>query len=102
MQNLIASVQELGVLVRAARKSADIRLDDLAATVGISKQALSNLELGKEGVRLGSALKVLNELGLHVFVDMPDSTEAQINRSHQLIERTNSRRSSRKDKANGQ
>jgi hypothetical protein len=37
----------------------------------------------------------LEELGLHVYVDVPDSTQAQLQRSSELIARTASRRSTR-------
>lgn len=101
MQRLIESVQDLGVLVRATRKSAGIRIDDLAATVELSKQQVSDLELGKEGVQLGKVLKVLKELGLYVFVDMPDFAQEHLEQSNNQIVRTNERRLSRKGDADG-
>jgi transcriptional regulator with XRE-family HTH domain len=95
MNHNIRSVADLGVLVRAARKEAQVRIDDFAATMGMSKQFMTDLELGKPGVQLGKVLQVLEELGLHVYVDVPDSTRAQLQRSSDLIARTTSRRSAR-------
>lgn len=100
MQHKIISVADIGVLVRAARKSADIRIDDLASMAGVSKQYLADLELGKPGVQMGKALQVLQELGLYVYVDAPDSTQQHVQASSEHIARTNSRRRARTPKAN--
>lgn len=96
MYTRVASVQDIGSLVRATRKGARIRLDDLAGTVKMSKQFVSDLELGKPGVQLGKVLQVLQEMGLYLYVDVPDSTVQQLERSKELIAKTNARRSSRK------
>lgn len=96
MHTRVASIQDIGSLVRAARKGADIRLDDLAATVKLSKQFVNDLELGKPGVQLGKVLQVLQELGLYLYVDAPDATVQQLERSKKLIAKTTARRSVRK------
>lgn len=95
MQTQISSVQDIGALVRATRKSAGIRIDDLAATLQLSKQFVSDLELGKPSVHLDKAMKVLQALGLYVYVDAPDNALQQLQRSKALIERTTARRSRR-------
>lgn len=100
MQHKITSVADIGVLVRATRKSAGIRIDDLASMAGVSKQYLADLELGKPGVQMGKALQVLQELGLYVYVDAPDSTQPHVQASSEHIARTNSRRRARAPKAN--
>lgn len=96
MYTKVASVQDIGFLVRATRKGARIRLDDLAGTVKMSKQFVSDLELGKPGVQLGKVLQVLQEMGLYLYVDVPDSTAQQLERSKELIAKTTARRNSRK------
>lgn len=96
MYTRVVSVQDIGSLVRATRKGARIRLDDLAGTVKMSKQFVSDLELGKPGVQLGKVLQVLQEMGLYLYVDVPDSTAQQLERSKELIAKTTARRSSRK------
>ena len=98
MQHKITSVADLGVLVRAARKSANIRIDDLASMAGMSKQYLSDLELGKPAIQMGKALQVLQELGLYVYVDAPESTQQHLQTSSAHIARTKSRRRARAPK----
>ncbi len=74
MQVRIQSTADLGLAVRATRKTAGVRIDDLAAAIGVSKQFASELEHGKPGIRLGLALQVLDELGLGLYVDVPDES----------------------------
>lgn len=78
MQIPIHSVAELGLALRAVRRSSRVRLDDMAATVGVSKQFASDLELGKETVRMGLVFKVLEEMGLKLCVDIPDTSGAEL------------------------
>lgn len=73
MKHLISSAEDLGLALRAARKSARVRLDDLSQTVGVSKQTTTNLEQGKPTVQLGTVLKLLAEMGLTLSVDLPES-----------------------------
>ena len=101
MQHRINFVGDLGALVRATRKDSKLRLDDLASLIGVSKQFVNDLELGKEGVQLGKVLQVLDELGLYVYVDAPKSSFLQLERSKELIARTNARRSNRESKKGG-
>ena len=53
MQLPINSVADLGLALRAVRRTSKLRLDDMAATAGVSKQFASDVELGKETVRMG-------------------------------------------------
>jgi HTH-type transcriptional regulator / antitoxin HipB len=71
MQIHVHSVEDIGLALRAVRRSHKFRLDDMADTVGVSKQFVSDLELGKETVRMGLVLKVLADMGLYVSVDIP-------------------------------
>jgi hypothetical protein len=41
----ISSVGDIGVLARTVRKTADMRIDDLAATARLSKEFVSDVEL---------------------------------------------------------
>lgn len=86
MQTLVTSPEQLGLLVRAVRRSSQVRIDDLAATARVSKQFATDVELGKPTVRLGLVFQILNELGLKVSVDIPASAEKQllILRSHRV------------------
>lgn len=63
MQTPVQSVQDIGRIVRAVRRQSQLRLEDLAATTGLSKQFVTDLENGKLTLRLGLTLKLLAELG---------------------------------------
>jgi transcriptional regulator with XRE-family HTH domain len=78
MQIPIHSVQDLGLALRAVRRSQKVRLEDMAALTGVSKQFASDVELGKETVRLGLVLKVLAEMGLRVSVDIPEQSGPEL------------------------
>ena len=72
-----------GVHCAAVRESSGVRLDDLASFANVSKQFVSDLENGKETIRLGLALKVLNEVGLHLTADLPDEALGTLERLRQ-------------------
>ena len=78
MQIPIHSVEDIGLALRAVRRSHKFRLDDMADTVGVSKQFASDLELGKDTVRMGLALKVLADMGVHVSVDIPGDAAQEL------------------------
>ncbi|MGH8199296.1 MAG: helix-turn-helix transcriptional regulator [Steroidobacteraceae bacterium] len=68
----IRSPADLGLAVRAVRRSSHVRIDDLAATAGVSKQFTSDVEHGKPTVQFGLVLKLLAELGVPLEVDIPE------------------------------
>ena len=70
MQIPVTSVAAVGAAIRAARKAGGVRQDDIAI---VSHMFLRDLEQGKETVQFGRALKVLNELGIRLVMDVPDS-----------------------------
>jgi transcriptional regulator with XRE-family HTH domain len=78
MEVTVTSVAELGEVVRAARRHGQVRLDDLAATAGVSKQFVSDVEYGKSTVRLGLVLKLLAELGIPLKLDIPQLAMAEL------------------------
>ncbi len=80
MKTPIASVQELGLLLRAVRQSSGVRLDDLAASAGVSKQFMTDLERGKPTIQMGLVLKVLAEIGLTLEADTPDAAQPALER----------------------
>jgi DNA-binding XRE family transcriptional regulator len=69
---------ELANAIRAVRKHAGVRLDDMAAAVGVSKQTITNLEAGR--CKLSTALDVLRQLGLELSVDLPDASVSSYKR----------------------
>ena len=69
----ISSVQNAGAAIRAMRKRAGIRIDDFAQIAGVSKQFMTDLENGKDTVRMGMVLSLLQRMSVHVSLDLPDS-----------------------------
>jgi transcriptional regulator with XRE-family HTH domain len=78
MQVTIQSVPDLGLVVRSVRRTSKVRLDDLAATAGVSKQFASDVERGKPTVQLGLVLKLLSELGVPLKLEIPEDTEKEL------------------------
>lgn len=72
----LRSAKHLGIAVRAARTQAGLTLADAALTLGVAKQTLSNLELGKPSVGLGLALEIAAGLGVALFM-VPASAREQ-------------------------
>jgi transcriptional regulator with XRE-family HTH domain len=72
MRIIIHSPADLGQVVRTVRRHDKVRLDDLAATAGVSKQFTSDVEHGKPTVQLGLVLKLLSELGVSLELDIPE------------------------------
>lgn len=78
MNITIKSVADLGLAVRAVRRSSKVRLDDLAALAGVSKQFTSDVEYGKPTVQFGLVLKLLAELGISLQLDIPKDANAEL------------------------
>lgn len=98
MKYRITDVSELGTLLRATRKSVEMRIDDLAGTSSLSKQFVNDVELGKPGVQLGKVLQVLHELGIHMYLDVPDRVGDQLDSARAQIINTTQRRKTRSAK----
>lgn len=79
MKHTIASALDWGLVIRAVRKSVQLRQDDLAGIAGVSGQFAVDVEKGKPTVQLGRVL-LLQELGIPLQVDIPDKA------SHYLLE----------------
>lgn len=64
---VVSSSEEFGAHVRAARKAQGLTQIDLAEIAGVGPRFVSELERGKETVRLGLALRITRLLGLDLF-----------------------------------
>ncbi|MBN2497107.1 MAG: helix-turn-helix transcriptional regulator [Deltaproteobacteria bacterium] len=64
----IENPEELGRLIRSRRKEARARQAKLAGLAGVGVRFLSELERGKPTAELGKTLKVLERLGLEVWI----------------------------------
>lgn len=95
MKLRVSSVADIGAISRAMRKTAKVRIDDLAATAGLSKQFVTDVELGKPGVQFGKVLQMLDELGIYVYIEAPDDCSSEIESARQQIQRTTHRRKNR-------
>ena len=82
MQIIARSVLDLGLVVRAVRRSSKVRLDDLAAMAGVSKQFVSDVERGKSTVQLGLVLELLAELGIPLTLDIPEGARPELEQQH--------------------
>lgn len=93
MQIPLTSVQSAGVAIRALRKRARIRIDDFALTAGVSKQFMTDLENGKDTVRMGSVLKLLQRMGIRVSLDLPEEAMATFQAEFDKVTQRRSRKS---------
>jgi transcriptional regulator with XRE-family HTH domain len=93
MQIPLTSVQSAGVAIRALRKRAGIRIDDFALTAGVSKQFMTDLENGKDTVRMGSVLNLLQRLGIRVSLDLPEEVMATFQAEFDKVTHRRSRKS---------
>jgi hypothetical protein len=59
---------EIGELVRAARRDGDTDQATAAGLAGVGVRFLGDLERGKPNLRLGLVLRVLERLGLEVWI----------------------------------
>jgi y4mF family transcriptional regulator len=59
---------ELGNVIRQARKRTELDQETTADLIGVGPRFLSEVERGKPSARLALVLKVLERLGLEVWV----------------------------------
>ena len=64
----VRTVQALGELARAHRKSRNLTLETIAGLGNLSPRFLSEFERGKQTAEIGKVLKALQTLGLEVIV----------------------------------
>jgi transcriptional regulator with XRE-family HTH domain len=82
----VPSPTELGLLIRSVRRASGVRLDDLAATAGLSKQFVQDVEHGKPTVQLGLVIKLMAELGMPLSVDIPQAAAQELTEVRQWAE----------------
>jgi len=64
----ITTVEEIGLIVRAHRKSQSATQAEFASLCGVGVRFISDLENGKPTMELGKVLHVLHCLGLEVTI----------------------------------
>jgi len=79
----VGTPSELGALIRDYRKRRRLDQKSLAATVGVSRQWIIEVEKGKAGAPLGLVLRTLGALGiaLDAHPETPPSPQGK-NKSH--------------------
>ncbi|MBI5201196.1 MAG: helix-turn-helix transcriptional regulator [Elusimicrobia bacterium] len=65
---LAKSADDIGRIIRQARKDAGLKQAQAAALCGVGTRFLSDLENGKPTLQLGKVLKVLHGFGLRVLI----------------------------------
>lgn len=65
----IADPADLGRAIRTARKKHQLTLELCAAANGVSIRFLSELERGKPGASIGTALKIARSVGLSLSIE---------------------------------
>ncbi len=68
-RNLTAA--EIGEIVRATRKAAGLRQDELAGAAGVGLRFIVDLEAGKSTAQIGKTLQVLTALGCSLDITPP-------------------------------
>jgi y4mF family transcriptional regulator len=66
--NKLKSVNEIGILIRDARKAQGISQEQLAGVAGTGTRFISDLENGKSTIQLSKVLRVLEALGLGMYI----------------------------------
>lgn len=64
----VTSAEEIGAIVRSTRKESGADQVTAAGLTGVGVRFLGDLERGKSTLRLGLVLRVLDRLGLEVWV----------------------------------
>lgn len=77
----INSHEQVGAIVRATRKAMQMRQDDTAGTIGVSENFLGKVERGGDTVQWGKLFLVLQELGLSLSIEVPDTFQDEINQA---------------------
>lgn len=64
----LQSVQEIGALIRATRKEQGISQEQLAGVAATGTRFISDVENGKGTIQVQKLLRVLNALGLGLYI----------------------------------
>jgi transcriptional regulator with XRE-family HTH domain len=71
-------MRELGRVLKASRKAQGLRQDDLGAYAGLSHVFVMQVERGKETAHIGKVLALLEQVGVRVQLDVPDSVADEV------------------------
>lgn len=77
MLSPVTSPDQLGDVVRKARKALRLTQPQLALAAGVGVRFIVELEAGKPTVRLEHVLRVLDSLGFRVMLEGPEDSVHQ-------------------------
>ena len=80
MQIELKSPAQLGLLIRATRRTQGLRLDDVAGSARVGPVFVREVERGKPTVQLGRVMSLLVELGITLAADVPDEVMPEFSR----------------------
>lgn len=66
---MTAGPADLGAAIRRRRRQLGITQDGLAASIGVSRRVIGQLENGKETVHVGIVMRAARAVGLDVGVE---------------------------------
>lgn len=75
MKVTLTQASDIGPLVRATRKAQQMRQDDTAGAIGVSENFLAKVERGADRAQWNKLFQVLQGLGIHVTLDLPDEAK---------------------------
>lgn len=78
MQIPIHTPAAIGAVVRASRKTQQLRQDDAAGSIGVSENFLGKIERGANTVQWGKLFQVMEGLGMRIIVDVPERVAAHL------------------------
>lgn len=73
MATPIRTTTDLGKVIRSQRKAQGLRQQDVADVIGASHVFVRHVEQGRPTVQLGRVLQLLEELGIELRADLPDT-----------------------------
>gem|GEM_PF-776379 len=76
----IHSPDQLGLLIRATRRTQKLRIDDTAGTAGVGHVFVREVERGKPTVQLGRVMQLLAELGIELKAEVADAALPEFQR----------------------
>jgi transcriptional regulator with XRE-family HTH domain len=76
----ILSPQQLGLLIRATRRTQKLRMDDIAGIAGVGHVFVREVERGKPTVQLGRVMRLLAELGIELKAEVADAVMPEFRR----------------------
>ena len=72
----LKNISSIGAKIRSIRKAQGISQETLAGLVGTGQRYISELERGKETVRIRELLKLLDALGGGLYILTPEEVAA--------------------------